>query len=162
MCGQNNCVRVFLNWVPLDVVRVTMQISCNTFEAFVVTLSRNGQATATVKSSRSWAWYTTRATAARYFVASSALTSRRSLRFPPFPQWHTVAWRYFDSSPFPTPRKFQNLLHVSRCSRFFPSAAPLEFAPPFSESMCKHGKCMAAVFPIRGDSYHPVPFSTKP
>ena len=37
---------------------------------------------ATPKSSRSWARYTTRATAARCFVASSALTSGRSLRSP--------------------------------------------------------------------------------
>ena len=39
---------------------------------------------ATPKSTRPWARYTTRATAARCFVASSALTSGRSLRFPSF------------------------------------------------------------------------------
>ena len=87
--GKNNCFRVFLNWVPLHAVRVTMQVSRNTFETFVITLSRTcmvlaSSTAAILKYSRSWARYTTRATAARCIVASSALTSRRSLQFPSF------------------------------------------------------------------------------
>ena len=66
-----------------------MKISCNTFEAFVVTLSRNSPGFGELNCrhcqiSRSWARYTTRATAARCFAASSALTCGRSLRSPSF------------------------------------------------------------------------------
>ena len=78
-----------------------MEISCNTSRGIAMVLASS--TATTPKSSRSWARYTTGATAARCFVASSALTPPDSHSdFLPSPQWHKVAWRYFDSSPFPT------------------------------------------------------------
>ena len=83
-----------------------MQISCNTFEAFVVTLSRNchcfgelncrhsqiqsimGQVHNPCKQLLDVSWRV------------QHLPPDGHSDFLPSPQWHTLAWRYFDSSPF--------------------------------------------------------------
>ena len=120
-----------------------MKISCNTFEASVVTLSRNryvlaSSTAATPTSSRSWAKYTTHATAARCFVANSALSSGRSLRSPSF---STVALSGVDtlrqvSIPNSrnhectclrsgrTPRRFATLQYYNEIDGFFSTLFP--------------------------------------
>ena len=77
---------------------MTTKISCNKFETFVVTLSRNCHGFGKLNCRHSQI-QSIRATAARCFVASSALTSGRLLRSLYF---STVALSYFDNFPHPT------------------------------------------------------------
>ena len=125
-----------------------MQTSCKTFEAFVVTLSLGiarvpplpnradpGPGTQPVQQLLDVSWQ----------VQHSPPDGHSD--FLPLPQWHTVAWRYFDSSPFPT--------HVIMSARVFNPAVvqdrshsiPVFYRDRWLSSPCRH-LVPSALFPI--------------
>ena len=85
-----------------------MQISCDTFEAFVVTLSRNSHGFGELNYCHSHIQPIlcqinkprNSCSIVSWQVQHSPPDVHSDLR--PSPLWHSVAWRYFDNAPFPT------------------------------------------------------------